>query len=226
MPNEHEPGTPDAGENVLKISEDAQAQVRGILEAQANPEALALWLEVSGASGGEYTYDMYLQETAESGDGDAITRLDGLTVVIPSESIDVLNGSTLDLEGDIGEGTLVLSNPNTPPQAPGAPQSQAPAPAADLDLDDPLTARVHEVLTDMINPAIASHGGFAELVAVEDTTAYLRLGGGCQGCGMAAVTLGQGIEVAIREEVPEIEKIVDVTDHAAGTNPYFEQSKK
>jgi Fe/S biogenesis protein NfuA len=76
------------------------------------------------------------------------------------------------------------------------------------------------------NPAIASHGGRADLVAVEEDTAYLRLSGGCAGCGMAAVTLSQGIEVAIRESVPEIVNIVDVTDHASGTNPYYEAAKK
>ena len=83
-----------------------------------------------------------------------------------------------------------------------------------------------QVLEEQINPAIAAHGGRAELVAVEDGVAYLRLGGGCQGCGMAAVTLSQGIEVAILDAVPEMTQVVDVTDHASGTNPYFESAKK
>jgi Fe/S biogenesis protein NfuA len=61
---------------------------------------------------------------------------------------------------------------------------------------------------------------------VEDATAYLRLMGGCQGCGLAKVTLSQGIEVAIKDAVPEITEVVDVTDHASGTNPYFESAKK
>ena len=89
-----------------------------------------------------------------------------------------------------------------------------------------MAERITEVLNRQINPSIASHGGHAELVAVEDDVAYLRLGGGCQGCGMASVTLSQGIEVAIRDNVPEIARVVDVTDHAAGENPYFEASKK
>jgi Fe/S biogenesis protein NfuA len=82
------------------------------------------------------------------------------------------------------------------------------------------------VLEEEINPAIASHGGRADLVAVEEDVAYLRLSGGCQGCGMAAATLSQGIEVAILEAVPEIKKVADVTDHASGSNPYFEAAKK
>ena len=83
-----------------------------------------------------------------------------------------------------------------------------------------------QVLDSQINPSIAAHGGHAELVAVEGDTAYLRLSGGCQGCGMASVTLSQGIEVRLKESVPEILRVVDVTDHASGTNPYFEQAKK
>ena len=83
-----------------------------------------------------------------------------------------------------------------------------------------------QVITTQINPSIASHGGQAELVAVEDGTAYLRLSGGCQGCGMATVTLTQGIEVAIKESVPEISQVTDVTDHASGNNPYYEAAKK
>jgi Fe/S biogenesis protein NfuA len=83
-----------------------------------------------------------------------------------------------------------------------------------------------QVIDQQVNPAIAAHGGSAELVAVEDSTAYVRLGGGCVGCGMATVTLTQGISVAITDAVPEIENVVDVTDHASGTNPYYEAAKK
>jgi Fe-S cluster biogenesis protein NfuA len=103
------------------------------------------------------------------------------------------------------------------------PPIDAPPPA---DLSGDVAQRVIQVIDRQVNPAIAAHGGHAELVAVEEGTAYLRLGGGCQGCGMATVTLGQGIEVAITGAVPEIARVVDVTDHAVGTNPYFEPAKK
>ena len=78
-----------------------------------------------------------------------------------------------------------------------------------------------QLLERVINPAIASHGGYAELVKVEDSLAILQLGGGCQGCGLAAMTLRQGIETAILQHVPEITEVVDVTDHASGENPYY-----
>src|ERR1039457_1897615 len=97
-------------------------------------------------------------------------------------------------------------------------------PGAGLDTDT--ARRVTAVLDREVNPSIASHGGHAELAGIEGATAYLRLGGGCQGCGMATVTLSQGIEVAITRAVSEIARVVDVTDHASGTNPYFEQAKK
>ena len=83
--------------------------------------------------------------------------------------------------------------------------------------------RVAELITDEINPAVASHGGFVSLIDVRGNTVYLELGGGCQGCGMAQVTLKQGIERTIREKVPGVGEILDTTDHAAGNNPYFAQ---
>jgi Fe/S biogenesis protein NfuA len=85
---------------------------------------------------------------------------------------------------------------------------------------------VLRVLDEQINPAIVAHGGPAELVALEGAVAYLRLSGGCQGCGLAAVTLSQGIEVAILDAVPEVTEVIDVTDHASGANPYYEAAKK
>ena len=91
-----------------------------------------------------------------------------------------------------------------------------------MDLSDPLAQRVVSVLEEQVNPSIAAHGGRADLVAVEEASVYLRLSGGCQGCGMAKATLSQGIEVILREAIPELVNIVDVTDHADGTNPYYE----
>jgi Fe/S biogenesis protein NfuA len=117
---------------------------------------------------------------------------------------------------------MVIQNPNHPVPPQASPAMAGPPP----DLSGDVAQRVLTVLEAQINPSIAAHGGRADLVAVEDDTAYLRLSGGCAGCGMAAVTLSQGIEVAIFSSVPEITKVVDVTDHAAGTNPFYEPAKK
>jgi Fe-S cluster biogenesis protein NfuA len=90
---------------------------------------------------------------------------------------------------------------------------------------DLIRNKVRDLLEMQINPGVAGHGGWVELIDVKDNNVYLRMSGGCQGCGMADVTLKQGIETLIREEVPEVWEVFDTTDHAAGTNPYYEPAK-
>jgi Fe/S biogenesis protein NfuA len=85
--------------------------------------------------------------------------------------------------------------------------------------------KVQELLDTSINPAVAGHGGYIELIDVKDSTVYVRMSGGCQGCGAADVTLKAGIERMIFEEVPEVTEVLDVTDHGAGQNPYYAPSK-
>ena len=92
-------------------------------------------------------------------------------------------------------------------------------------MSEDLKGRVQELIDTMINPAVAGHGGFVELIDVQDNRVYLQMGGGCQGCGAADVTLKSGIERLIKEEIPEIEEVLDTTDHAAGDNPYYAPSK-
>ena len=84
---------------------------------------------------------------------------------------------------------------------------------------------IGDLLDREINPAVASHGGFVELIDVRRNNVYIRLGGGCQGCGAADITLKQGIEKAIRDLVPRVGEILDTTDHAAGRNPYYSPAK-
>jgi Fe-S cluster biogenesis protein NfuA len=84
---------------------------------------------------------------------------------------------------------------------------------------------IGDLLDREINPAVAAHGGFVELIDVRKNNVYIRLGGGCQGCGAADITLKQGIEKAIRDLVPRVGEILDTTDHAAGRNPYYSPSK-
>jgi len=92
-------------------------------------------------------------------------------------------------------------------------------------LDTPEGRAIKQVLDDEINPSVAMHGGHIALVDVQGDTVYIRLEGGCQGCGMADVTLKQGVEVAIKKAVPSINAVLDSTDHAGGDNPYFQPGK-
>jgi Fe/S biogenesis protein NfuA len=202
--------------DILAISPEAQQKVLEVRNAESEPEALALWIEVNGEANGAYTYLMEFRPTAELADDVLVEHEGDVTIAIPDESVELLRGSTLAFSGG-----MVMQNPNRP-----LPPVARVANRPEADLSGEIPQRVIQVLEEQINPAIASHGGYAELVAVEDSIAYLRMGGGCQGCGMAAVTLTQGIEVAILDMVPEITEVVDVTDHASGDNPYYEAAKK
>ena len=207
---------------VLTLTEQALAKVLELRNDETAAESLALWIEISGTSGDAYTYDMYFQAASDAA-ADAWTGVqDRLTIVVPAASAANMVGSVLDLNQDLMAGGMSIRNPNRPPLPQASPTMTGPPP----DLTGDVAQRVIQVLDAQINPSIASHGGRADLVAVTDGAAYLRLSGGCAGCGMAAVTLSQGIEVAIKESVPEIVRIVDVTDHASGTNPYYEPAKK
>jgi Fe/S biogenesis protein NfuA len=201
---------------VLTITEEARSKVLEVRAAEADAATLALWVEVNGESAGAYTYLMEFRRVAELADDVLVQHHDDLPVAIPAASIDALRGATLEFSGG-----MVMQNPNRP-----LPPAARIADRPEADLSGEVPQRVIQVLEEQINPAIASHGGHAELVAVEDSIAYLRLSGGCQGCGMASVTLSQGIEVAILDTVPEITEVIDVTDHASGENPFYEAAKK
>ena len=209
---------PQTEEPVVRLTDDAARKVAAFRAGQPGAADHALWLEVSGVAGLEYTHDLYLRPLDEAQPEDVVQHHDGFALVIPRSSVDKLRGTTVELAGDLVVGHLVVNNPNSPSPAVGTGGPEG--------LTGDVAERVHQVLEGYINPAIAAHGGRADLVSVEDGVAYLRLSGGCQGCGMASVTLGQGIEVALRDAVPEIVRVVDVTDHSQGTNPYFESAKK
>lgn len=200
---------------VVTLTPDARNVVREAMAGESDPEHLALWLEVRGVQNDAYAYDLYFQALADAGEDDVVQPDDELPVVVPAASVDALRGARLEWSSE-GEGGLVLVNPNTPPAADlGVPEG--------VDASGPVAAKVRAVLEEMINPSIAAHGGRADLVALDEEggVAYLSLSGGCQGCAMSRMTLTQGIEVALKDEVPEVLRVVDVTDHAGGENPYY-----
>ncbi|HVC70813.1 MAG TPA: NifU family protein [Acidimicrobiales bacterium] len=204
---------------VLAVTPGARGVVLEARAQEADADKLALWVEVTGSRDTAYTYDIYFQVAADASEADSLGGDDELKVVVPQSSVARLTGARLDWS-DEGEGGLVILNPNTPPRA----DLFTSRPAGDLTGD--MAQRVLAVLEEQVNPSIAMHGGRADLVAVEEDIVYLRLSGGCQGCGLATVTLSQGIEVALRDALPEIVSVVDVTDHASGANPFYEPSKK
>ena len=126
----------------------------------------------------------------------------------------------------VSGGTITVTKTTPAPWQATGKSLFAPAAAVATEEDERLYGRVADLFEAEINPAVARHGGTVDLIDVQDAMVLLRMGGGCQGCGMADVTLRQGIEVLLKKRVPEIRGLIDVTDHSAGANPYVTASKK
>ena len=198
---------------VLIVTDVARTAVLAIRDREDDAESLALRIEVTGTAGIDYTYDLALDPVSEAAADDHIHTDRGLTVIVPDASVSRLRGSTLDVPSMPGQGGLIIRNPNRP------------NPLGDmgrLELTGGIAEKVQQLLDVSINPALASHGGYASLVSVQDDdTVVVTMGGGCQGCAMSQATLSDGIKLAIIEAIPEVTEVVDVTDHTAGENPYY-----
>lgn len=199
--------------SLLTLTDEAVTAVLGIRADEPDADDLALTVAISGVKNLEFVYELTFIPVEDATDDDVLQRFGDLSVITRADSVDRLQGASI----NVRDGGLAIDNPTSP----SPPMGSSPG-----TVDGPVADRIRQVLEDQVNPAIAAHGGFAELVNVENDTAYLRMGGGCQGCGLAEVTLSQGIAVAIQDAVPEINHVVDVTDHESGTDPYYESSKK
>ncbi|MGH2416790.1 MAG: NifU family protein [Candidatus Limnocylindria bacterium] len=187
---------------LLTITPDARTKIDGVRTFNDFPEAV-LRVRVLAREGPRFRYEIAHEDPRERADGDVAVEADGLTVVVDPTSAADLAGATIELDPSVTGGGLKVDNPNEGWQ-------------------DPVARAVQEVLDRQINPGVGSHGGMVTLVEVKEGTAFMRFGGGCQGCAAVDVTLKQGVETAIRSAVPSIQAIVDVTDHQAGANPYYQ----
>ena len=189
-------------DQLLTVSPSAREKIDGVRTFNDFPDAV-LRVRVLAKEGPRFRYEIALEDPRERAADDLAVEIDGLTVVADPTSAADLAGATIDLDPEITGGGLRIDNPNEGWQ-------------------DPLARAVQDILDRQINPGVGSHGGMVSLVDVKDGTAYMRFGGGCQGCAAVDVTLKQGVETAIRAAVPAITAIVDVTDHEAGANPYYQ----
>ena len=184
------------------------AALRRIEQVRVNrkqPQA-GLRIAITGRENGAFVYDIQLVASGEERQGDMIVdAIDGIPIHIPLASAPYLDGISLD--ADLPMGAVRVVNPNP------------------LWLD-PVAEAVQRLLDDEINPSVASHGGHIDLLDVVEGVAFIHMGGGCQGCGMAEVTLGQGVRTAILDTFPAIREVRDTTDHAQGANPYYQAAKK
>ena len=190
---------------MLTVTEAAKRKIVSVIQAHGKPGD-GLRIAIAGRSSAGFTYDMQLVEEGEAQAEDIVVNVGDFPVLIDPDSASHMRDVIVDYVEDLQQSGFRIGNPNPL-------------------WTDPKAMAMQELLDTQINPAVASHGGHIELVDVHDNIVYIRFGGGCQGCGMVSVTLNQGVEQAIREAFPEIREIVDVTDHAAGTNPYYQSSK-
>lgn len=189
----------------LRVTDAAREKILAFLAGSSKPNG-AIRVAIEGRSSAGFRYSMGIVDRADRDADDLVLDGGGFDIYVDPRTLEHMPGTTVDYVEEIGGGGIKIENPNPV-------------------WSDPIALAVQEIIDARINPGVASHGGHVELLDVRGDTAYVALGGGCQGCGLADVTLKQGIEVMIREAVPQIAAVIDSTDHAAGSNPYYQPAK-
>lgn len=192
---------------MLHFTETARRRIREFMDEEEG-SGLAVRVSVRSPSPVAPQYEMALVGTDERGPDDRVLQQDGFQVFVDPESVPILEGTHVDWVETLHGSGFKFDNPNLKP-------------LGSEPLEGPLVERVRRVIEERINPGVATHGGQVSLVDIRDDIVYVRMSGGCQGCGMATVTLRQGVERMLKEAVPEIAGIEDVTDHASGSDPYY-----
>ena len=187
---------------MLIITDRAKEMLESFIEKADSEEPMALKLEIVGRGPNGFQYDLQLIGRGDALDDDLESDIEGISVFVGAKSAPYLDGTTLDYKETLMGGGFSFDNPNP------------------LWIDD-VSKAVAEVISEKVNPVVASHGGHVDLIGIDDGNAVIAFGGGCQGCGMVDVTLKEGVEVMITDNVPEVSGVIDITDHAAGTNPFY-----
>ncbi|MFQ5542717.1 MAG: NifU family protein [Nitrospiria bacterium] len=205
---------------MIQVTEIAKKRIETLMQTQLeqhSKKVIGLRITVKGTIP-NVEYALAFVEEGKEDAGDVSYDGDGIKIYVELKNAKFLEDVKIDFIQNLQNSGFKVENPKVVLAEQKAPES----PPA---LDTPEAVAVQKVLDTEINPSVASHGGFISLVDVKDQIAYIRLGGGCQGCGMADVTLKQGVIVAIKKGVPEIKDVLDVTDHAGGNNPYYSPGK-
>ena len=194
----HEPVTRD----MLSISPKARELLDQFAEQADESSGLLLRVEIVGRGPNGFQYDLQFIGSDDRKDDDVELEIEGMSVLVAARSVQYLEGATIDYKETLMGGGFSFDNPNP------------------LWVDE-LSKAVAEIIASEVNPVVASHGGHVDLIGVDDGKAIIAFGCGCQGCGMVDVTLKQGVEVMIKDNVPGVSEVVDATDHTAGTNPFY-----
>jgi Fe/S biogenesis protein NfuA len=192
---------------MIEVSSTAQKYFKRLIDQQDTP-GLGLRIRVIDPGTPRASCDLQFCPRGENEATDQDVEFSDFNLYVAQDSADWLTEAEIDFEEDHSGGQLSIKAPNIKGNMP--------------DDESGLAERVAWILETEINPGLASHGG---MVALEEITeakeVILRFGGGCHGCGMADVTLKQGIETALKEHFPEITAVKDATDHTTGENPYY-----
>ena len=191
---------------MVNVTEAAQQEIKKLMEEQT-PSVKGVRISADAISPLRANFRLSFVPEDEDTEGGEAVPFEGFNVFVDADSVPYAQDITLDfVEGLMGRG-FKIENPNKiPPHLKGT-----------------IVEKIQNVVEEKINPSVAGHGGVVTLIDVKDNNVYLQFGGGCQGCGMIDVTLKQGVEVLIKEAAPEIEGVFDITDHADGKNPYYQE---
>ena len=184
---------------MLTITDKAQEMLGEFADSADEGVELILRVEIVGWGPKGFQYDLQFVGREDAKEDDIELDIDGMSVLVAARSAQYLEGTTLDYKETLMGGGFSFDNPNP------------------LWVDE-LSKAVAEIIASEVNPVVASHGGHVDLVGVDDGKAIIAFGGGCQGCGMVDVTLKQGVEVMIKDNVPGISEVIDATDHAAAVS--------
>ena len=203
----------DSTDTIIRITPVGLAKLLELRSEEDEAETLGLRLEVIANPGEDFRYDLSFDRVTSAAFTDEVRTIthgeDRLKVIIPMQSFEHVNGAELDYSDTQG---LIIRNPNKPPAVA----------IEGLVADDELSASIEAVISTDINPSLAAHGGFVTYVGHdEDGVAYMTMGGGCHGCSMSKMTMLDGVQTTLIEQVPGVTKVRDVTDHTKGANPFY-----
>jgi len=194
---------------MISFTDRAREMLQSFL---GDDDGQALRIRVGGP-GTAPTFDLSLVGTDDRTQGERSLEGDGIEVLVDGDDVSLVDGATIDYVERVNEsGFEVRPAEGVVPQ---------PVTRSGGEPEGPIADRVRDVLDSQVNPAIAAHGGMISLVDIEDTEIFVEMGGGCQGCALSRMTLRQGVERMLREAVPELTAVHDITDHASGENPYL-----
>ena len=202
------PFAPTAQDAIVEITPEALATLLKLRDEEEDKDRLGLRIDIMAAPGEEFKYDLSFDVVTQAAFTDEVRTIDGLKIIVPQASMEHIRGATLDFSERQG---LLIRNPNKPPSLV----------IEGLVSDDELSAQIEAIIGTEINPSLAAHGGFVTF-AGHDTQgiAYLTMGGGCHGCSMSKMTMLEGVQTTLVEQIPELLKVRDITDHSTGSPPY------